>query len=114
MIRKRKRTLAFILSVAMLITAIVWPETTVDAKDTMEALETEYNIVISNPSDSGIIYVAEAGNGAVTQHCTTNGFKSVVYRAASGYYFPDNYVYKVKTQNGNDLKGLEVVRDSYS
>lgn len=74
MIRKRKRTLAFILSVAMLITAIVWPETTVDAKDTMEALEPEYDIVISNPPDSGIIYATLTGNGAKTQHCTTNGF----------------------------------------
>ena len=67
-----------------------------------------YTVTITNPANSHIIRSDMPGNGTEQQKLTNGeAITSITYRAADGYYFPDDYY--VTGQNG-----ITVIRNSTS
>ena len=87
----------------------VWIESTND-RITTAKMATQETADVTITQASNMIKTSESG--AENQTGITEAMKDVVYKANSGYYFPDNYVSTISGLTDSAINGIKVTRDS--
>ena len=88
----------------------VWLESTDTDRITTAKMATQETADVTITPASNMTKTSESG--AENQTGITGAMKDVVYKANSGYYFPDDYVSTISGLTDGAINGIKVTRDS--